>query len=303
MEPTALSYWSRTLVRELGVMDKWVSETQLSPQQAHSLIELSNRPMTGLALSSVLKIDKSSVSRILQGLNNRGLIDVQSNPDDGRSMLNQITAEGLEVLADLEQKANLYNAKILQQLANDEYEQLIQSMKKYASAIRSVERQNARTITIRPIEERDNTAIAEIILAVFGEYGLLDREGFSFSDPALYRLSEVYHQKGSGYWVVELDGVVSGGVGIAPMNDGYCELQKLYFLPTVRGMGIARRMTISALEFARAQGYHSCYLESTAELKQSLKLYQSLGFEYITDRIGDSGHHACEVLMLKSLKP
>ena len=176
-------------------------------------------------------------------------------------------------------------------------------MKKYASAIRSVARQNGRTITIRPLEERDNTAIAEIILAVFGEYGLLDREGFSFSDPALYRLSEIYCQKGSGYWVVELDGVVSGGVGIAPMNDGYCELQKLYFLPTVRGMGIARRMIISALEFAREEGYHSCYLESTAVLKESLKLYQSLGFEYITDRIGDSGHHACEVLMLKSLKP
>lgn len=303
MEPTTLRYWSRALVRELGVMDKWVSETQLSPLQAHSLIELSDKPMTGLALSSVLKIDKSSVSRILQGLNQRGLIDTQSNPDDGRSMLNKITTEGREVLADLEQKANLYNAKILQQLADDEYQQLVQSMKKYASAIRSVARQNGRTITIRPLEERDNTAIAEIILAVFGEYGLLDREGFSFSDPALYRLSEIYCQKGSGYWVVELDGVVSGGVGIAPMNDGYCELQKLYFLPTVRGMGIARRMIISALEFAREEGYHSCYLESTAVLKESLKLYQSLGFEYITDRIGDSGHHACEVLMLKSLKP
>ena len=107
MEPTTLRYWSRALVRELGVMDKWVSETQLSPLQAHSLIELSDKPMTGLALSSVLKIDKSSVSRILQGLNQRGLIDTQSNPDDGRSILNKITTEGREVLADLEQKANL----------------------------------------------------------------------------------------------------------------------------------------------------------------------------------------------------
>ncbi|WP_159564959.1 bifunctional helix-turn-helix transcriptional regulator/GNAT family N-acetyltransferase [Budvicia diplopodorum] len=302
MEPKALRCLSRQLVRELGVMDKSVSGTRLSPLQAHCLIELNDEPLSGLALSSILKIDKSSVSRMLQSLKREGLVESLPNPDDGRSIISQLTAEGRLQLADLNDKTNAYSAKIIRQLDSTEYDAIVQSMKKYLSAIRSVTKQAERTITIRHIEARDNMAIAEIILAVFGEYGLLDREGFSFSDPSLYQLSEVYSQKGSGYWVVELDGVVSGGVGIAPMQDGYCELQKLYFLPSVRGMGIARRMIVSALEFARQEGYRDCYLESTAELKESITLYQSLGFELVNQRIGDSGHHACEILMLKSLQ-
>lgn len=301
MEPTSLRYLSRILVRELGVMDKWVSGTQLSPLQAHSLIELDEQPLSGLELATVLKVDKSSVSRILQGLKQQGLIEIYPNPVDGRSTLNQLTNDGRKQLEELNNLANAYNAQILQQLGSDEYQTLMSSMKKYASAIQSVARQSSRTITIRPIEARDNAAIAGIIMSVFGEYGLLGQDGFSFSDPILHQLSEVYNQKGSAYWVVELDGIVSGGVGIAPMEDGYCELQKLYFLPSVRGMGIARRMVITALEFARQQGYDYCYLESTATLKESLKLYESVGFEYVEERVGASGHHACEVLMVKTL--
>lgn len=302
MEPTSLRFLSRILVRELGVMDKWVSGTQLSPLQAHSLIELDEHPLSGLELATVLKVDKSSVSRILQGLKQQGLIEIYPNPVDGRSTLNQLTKAGRKQLEQLNSLANAYNAKILQQLDSDEYQTLMSSMKKYVSAIQSVARQSSRTITIRPIEARDNAALAEIIMSVFGEYGLLGQEGFSFSDPILHQLSDVYSQQGSAYWVVELDGIVSGGVGIAPMEDGYCELQKLYFLPSVRGMGIARRMVITALEFARQQGYAYCYLESTATLKASLKLYESVGFEYVEERVGASGHHACEVLMLKKLR-
>ncbi|MBV7693145.1 bifunctional helix-turn-helix transcriptional regulator/GNAT family N-acetyltransferase [Limnobaculum sp. M2-1] len=301
MEPTSLRFLSRVLVRELGVMDKWVSGTQLSPLQAHSLIELDEHPLSGLELATVLKVDKSSVSRILQGLKQQGLIEIYPNPIDGRSTLNQLTKAGRKQLEQLNSLANAYNTKILQQLGSDEYQTLMSSMKKYVLAIQSVARQSSRTITIRPIEARDNAAIAEIIMSVFSEYGLLGQEGFSFSDPILHQLSDVYSQQGSAYWVVELDGMVSGGVGIAPMEEGYCELQKLYFLPSVRGMGIARRMVITALEFARQQGYDYCYLESTTTLKESLKLYESVGFEYVEERVGASGHHACEVLMVKKL--
>ncbi|WP_261821629.1 bifunctional helix-turn-helix transcriptional regulator/GNAT family N-acetyltransferase [Pragia fontium] len=301
MEPESLRRLSRSLVRELGVMDQWVSGTTLSPLQAHILIELEEKPLSGLALASLLKVDKSGISRTLQGLKQLALIEVQPNPQDGRSSLNQLTPKGREQLADLNNKANRYNAKILGQMSSQEYGALMSAMKTYVSAIRSIARQAERTVTIRPIEARDNAAMAEIILSVFGEYGLLGREGFSFSDPALHQLSEVYQQQGCRYWIVELDGVVSGGVGIAPIQQGYCELQKLFFLPSVRGMGIARRMVLAALAFAAEAGYDYCYLESTEVLKESLKLYESLGFKYVTERIGDSGHHACEILMLKEL--
>ena len=101
------------------------------------------------------------------------------------------------------------------------------------------------------------------------------------------------------------DGQVVGGVGMAPLageEPGYCELQKLFFKPGVRGLGMARYMVVQALKAARAAGYRYCYLETTEQLKEAIGLYYALGFTLLTERRGNTGHHGCNVCMLKNLQ-
>lgn len=53
----------------------------------------------------------------------------------------------------------------------------------------------------------------------------------------------MYSQPGHAYWVVEYEGEVVGGGGIAPLagsESDICELQKMYFLPAIRGKGLAK---------------------------------------------------------------
>ena len=78
-------------------------------------------------------------------------------------------------------------------------------------------------------------------------------------------------------------------------------LQKMYFLPTIRGQGLAKKLALVALEHARSQGFKRCYLETTAFLKEAIGLYEHLGFEHIDAPLGCTGHVDCEVRMLKSL--
>lgn len=80
-----------------------------------------------------------------------------------------------------------------------------------------------------------------------------------------------------------------------------CELQKMYFLPTARGQGLAKKLALMALDHARKQGFTRCYLETTAFLKEAIGLYEHLGFEHIDAPLGCTGHVDCEVRMLKSL--
>ncbi|MGL4222438.1 MAG: GNAT family N-acetyltransferase, partial [Shewanella sp.] len=93
--------------------------------------------------------------------------------------------------------------------------------------------------------------------------------------------------------------------GIAPLanNAGICELQKMYFMPEIRGKGLAKRLALLALDFARQTGYQSCYLETTAILKEALKLYEHLGFYPLSAPLGNTGHDACEIPMLLPLQP
>lgn len=159
-------------------------------------------------------------------------------------------------------------------------------------------------LQVRPITAADNPLIAQVIRDVSAEFGLTADKGYTVSDPNLDRLFELYSEANSAYWIVEHDGVVVGGGGVAPLAcsaPDICELQKMYFLPQVRGLGLARDLALRAMEFARQQGFQRCYLETTGSLTRAIKLYESLGFELIDSAMGCTGHVDCEVRMLKVL--
>lgn len=158
--------------------------------------------------------------------------------------------------------------------------------------------------TLRPLAADDNSAIARVIRQVSAEYGLTADKGYTVADPNLDELYQVYSQPGAAYWVVEQNGQVVGGGGVAPLGcsePDICELQKMYFLPSVRGQGLAKKLALMALDHAREQGFKHCYLETTEFLREAIGLYEHLGFEHISEPLGCTGHVDCEVRMLKSL--
>ncbi len=159
-------------------------------------------------------------------------------------------------------------------------------------------------LLVRPIQAEDNPHIARVIREVSAEFGLTADKGFTVADPNLDHLYELYSQSDSAYWVIELEGRIVGGGGVAPLlcsEPGICELQKMYFMPAVRGMGQARELAMQAMDFAREQGFTRCYLETTASLSRAVRLYEHLGFTHIDGPLGCTGHVDCEVRMLKSL--
>ncbi|MDC9614656.1 GNAT family N-acetyltransferase [Xenorhabdus khoisanae] len=163
---------------------------------------------------------------------------------------------------------------------------------------------NRHNYVIRPITQQDNTGIAAVIREVSAEHGLTADKGFAVADPILDTLYEVYNQPRSAYWVVEMDGEVVGGGGVAPLAGGdsdTCELQKMYLSSVLRGKGVARQIVKQSLEFGTEQGFKRCYLETTETLKAAIALYEKLGFSYLDEPLGNTGHSDCEVRMLKAL--
>lgn len=159
-------------------------------------------------------------------------------------------------------------------------------------------------LTLRAISPEDNAAIAGVIRTVSAEYGLTADKGYTVADPDLDRLFQLYSKPGCAYWIVEMAGKVVGGGGIAPLQGSepdICELQKMYFLPAARGKGMAKKLALMAMEHARRQGFERCYLETTAFLKEAIRLYEHLGFKHIDGALGRTGHVDCEIRMLKTL--
>ena len=161
----------------------------------------------------------------------------------------------------------------------------------------------APTWRIRSIEPRDEPAVAAIIRSVMPEFGA-SGEGFAINDPEVDWMSRAYAQPRSAYFVIERDGEVQGGGGIAPLIGGdpdVCELRKMYFLPELRGMGAGAAMMRLCLDAARQHGFARCYLETLCGMTAAKKLYERSGFQRLDAPLGDTGHGGCNTFMLREL--
>ncbi|MBY0478807.1 MAG: GNAT family N-acetyltransferase [Chitinophagaceae bacterium] len=160
------------------------------------------------------------------------------------------------------------------------------------------------TVTIRPIQENDNTDLAIIIRNALAEFGA-NKPGTVFFDPTTDELYELFQTAGSFYFVAEdEDGQLLGGGGIFPtagLPDGTCELVKMYLTKNARGKGLGKLMIEHCLAWAKENGYTQVYLETMPELKQALKVYELFGFEYLDGPLGNSGHFGCDRWMLKKM--
>jgi putative acetyltransferase len=156
---------------------------------------------------------------------------------------------------------------------------------------------------IRKIESKDNQAVAQLIRAVFDELNI-PKVGTAYADAYLDFMFEEYNKPKSVYFVVENRGKIIGGAGVAPLRNGtetICELQKMYFLPEARGLGIGSQMMYNCLQEAKDFGFEKCYLETMPFMHDAQKLYKKVGFEYICSPMGSTGHVSCPVWMLKEL--
>ena len=158
--------------------------------------------------------------------------------------------------------------------------------------------------TIRQICKKDNLSLSKVIRKVLIEIGV-PKKGTAFSDLEVDFMFEAYNKKRSIYYVVENDGKIYGGAGISHLNEAdynICELQKMYFLPSIRGKGLGNQMIEKCLDFALDNKFKYCYIETLPYMKAAQKLYLKKGFSYIEGPIGNTGHTSCNVWLLKKLK-
>jgi putative acetyltransferase len=149
---------------------------------------------------------------------------------------------------------------------------------------------------IRPITPADDAAIAAIIRKVMPEFGA-DGPGFAIHDPEVDHMTEAYAIPRAAYFVVENDGVVMGGGGIAPLLGGdadTCELRKMYFLPELRGLGAGNALMQTCIAKAREHGFERIYLETLTGMDAAKKLYRMSGFEPVRNPMGRTGHFSCD---------
>jgi GNAT superfamily N-acetyltransferase len=152
-----------------------------------------------------------------------------------------------------------------------------------------------RPVTIRAYENADYAAVVALFTRINRELapasmrGLFEQYIAAAISGELAELRSIFSQaKRNGFWVVEIDSLIVGMLGIESRSADSTELRRMYLDRPHRGRGIAQRMLQFAEARARELGFTRLIL-STAEIqKAAIALYRKSGYRLVRTELADT---------------
>lgn len=118
------------------------------------------------------------------------------------------------------------------------------------------------------------------VTAIFREYVLSPTANLDFQDyeQEFAELPGKYAEPDGGVLLAVVEGRVVGCAALRRVEDGTCELKRVYVRPVARGMDLGRKLVEEMLRVAREAGYWRMCLDVLPEFVAAQRLYESLGF-------------------------
>ncbi len=95
-------------------------------------------------------------------------------------------------------------------------------------------------------------------------------------------LPDKYAPPGGGLWLArDHVGQAVGCVALRTLEDGACEMKRLYLNPSARGSGVGRQLAETVIGHARSIGCSEIRLDTLPTMKAAAEMYRRIGFRQI----------------------
>ncbi len=137
MYERCLYFNANALVRRLNrIWDEAFKQLGLSPAHGYLLRLVLEQPgLSQKAIAQELGLAPSTVTRFIDALANRGLLQRSRGDSDGRELTVSATAQGEALRAQLEQTGNGLYLKMRSQLGEKRFDQLVNDLRDAQSAL------------------------------------------------------------------------------------------------------------------------------------------------------------------------
>ena len=105
---------------------------------------------------------------------------------------------------------------------------------------------------------------------------------FQNFDKELAELPGEYVPPGGRLFLAVEEDETAGCVALRRIEDGVCEMKRLYVRPSFRGTGLGRTLAKTAIQAAREIGYRRMRLDTLpGKMDLAIVMYRALGFQEI----------------------
>ena len=274
----AVRRFNRFYTRRIGVLREGLLGSPYTLTEARLIYELAQVPhSTATVLGKELSLDLGYLSRLLQSLKRRGLIQAKPAPHDARHSLLSLTEKGRKAFALLNSRSREEMASMLSPLHPGDRDRLVSAMNTVESLLKSEKREPQ--IVLRSHRPGDMGWVVKSHGEVYArEYGWDERFEALVADIAA-KFIQNFDAKREACWIAELDGERVGAVFVVQDSKTIAKLRLLIVEPKARGLGLGKRLVDECIRFARDKGYRKLVLWTQANLAAARAIYRSAGFK------------------------
>ena len=272
--------FNRFYTQQIGVLQEHLLQSDYSLTEIRVMYELSSRgDLTSADLCHMLSLDAGYLSRLVGGLEKRGLIQKVRSVTDARAVQLHLSDLGRAVLAPLEQRTQNEVIALLDSLPEQQQHQLTEAMKRIQALLQGT----APSYLLRNPQPGDMGLVVQQQTAIYArEYGW-NWEFEALVAEIVAKYLREFDPTSERCWIAEKDGEVVGSVFVIRHDDTTAKLRMLYVDASARGMGIGQRLVDECVRFARQVGYTRMLLWTVDILTDARKLYQKAGFELVEE--------------------
>lgn len=261
--------------------------TDLSPSAVHALIEIEAGGLTARDLGERLRLEKSSVSRMLRKLVEQGEVSETAGAADARTKLLSLTPAGQARVAAIHAFGNQQVTDALSHLQFGEADKVLEGLRLYADALGDQPTDAVVTLETgyRPGLIAD---ITRLHMNYYVQYAGFGQRFETVVAGGLAEFCDRLESSNNTIWTATRNGEIVGSVAIdgEDLGQGTAHLRWFIVGDAVRGLGVGRKLLNAALAFVDQHGFAQTQLWTFSGLSAARHLYEANGFACVEEQTG-----------------
>lgn len=277
----AVRRFNRFYTRSLGLLEEGLLDTPWTLTEARLLYELAQcKDATASELGRVLRLDLGYLSRLLRGLERRGVLARQRSESDARRSHLRLTAKGRRGAALLDARSQAQVRRLLAPLPEAGQSRLVEAMGAIEQVL-GAPASGSSTYVLRPHRAGD-------LGWVVSRHGALYHDEYGFDEEFEALVAEIvanfvrrFDPTRERCWIAERDGMNAGSVMLVKQTRTVAKLRLLLVEPWARGQGLGRRLVEECVRHARGCGFRKMALWTQSNLDAARGIYRASGFKLV----------------------